>query len=235
MNRQSKSRSTNWLVNGLSSTIGQKMLMGATGLLLCGFLVVHLAGNLLLIKGSESYNAYADALHSNELLPVAEIGLLVLFVIHIVLGFVTTRSNSAARNVTYAVKETKIQNSTLLFAPSSTMFATGLVVLIFLVLHVSDMRLGHLNIRLEMPEHESPYDQAVRVLRDPISFGVYIVGSLILGLHLAHGFQSAFRSLGLNHPKYTPFLHWLGVIFSIVIAFGFASLPLWAKAIMKTH
>lgn len=205
--------------------------MGLTGLLLCGFLVAHLAGNLLLIKGSESYNAYAAALHSNELLPLAEVILLILFVVHIVLGFVTTRSNTAAREHNYAVKESKIQNTTLLFAPSSTMFVTGVVVLVFLILHISDMRFGHLNLRLKSPETESPYDQAIRVLHDPISFGVYIVGSLILGLHLSHGFQSAFRSLGLNHPKYTPFLQWFSVVFAIVIGFGFASLPLWASAL----
>src|SRR5690606_17570288 len=107
LNRPRSSFFNNWLIRGLSTTVGQKLVMGATGLLLCGFLVVHLAGNLLLFGGQESYDRYAEALHSNELLPLAEVGLFVLFILHILLAFVTTRENTAARPVGYAEKETK--------------------------------------------------------------------------------------------------------------------------------
>jgi succinate dehydrogenase / fumarate reductase cytochrome b subunit len=74
---------SNWLVRAISTTIGQKIVMGATGLLLCGFLIAHLAGNMLIFQGAEHYNNYAKKLHENELLPLAEAGLLVLFVLQI--------------------------------------------------------------------------------------------------------------------------------------------------------
>jgi len=240
LNRPRSSFFNNWLIRGLSTTVGQKLVMGATGLLLCGFLVVHLAGNLLLFGGQESYDRYAEALHSNELLPLAEVGLFVLFILHILLAFVTTRENTAARPVGYAEKETK-QDAGVIWQlrPQSTMFLTGAIVLGFLLLHLLDMRFPHVaeavfgrtgltnfSSRFQAPEGETAFQHTVRVLQNPLSATVYIIGSLFLGWHLAHGFQSAFRSLGFAHPKYTPFLKGFGYLFAIIIAFGFASLPL---------
>ena len=217
---------SNWFIRALSTSVGQKLVMGATGLLLCGFLAVHLAGNLLLFQGAEHYNKYAHKLHENELLPVAEAGLLVLFVLHIILAFTTARWNTAARPIGYREKHSKLTGG-LTIQPHNFMFVTGVIVLGFLLLHLTDMRLAEWNIRLTHNSAEQPADAALRVLKDPISATVYILGSLVLGFHLLHGFQSAFRSLGLNHPKYTPAIEKLGVIFSMVIAVGFASLPVY--------
>lgn len=214
----------NWFIRALSTSVGQKLVMGATGLLLCGFLVVHLAGNLLLFQGAEHYNKYAHKLHENELLPVAEAGLLVLFLLHIILAFTTARWNSAARPIGYREKQSKLKGG-LKLEPHNFMFVTGVIVLGFLLLHLSDMRMGELELRLKYVETDAPATKALNVLRDPISAIVYIVGSLVLGVHLLHGFQSAFRSLGLNHPKYTPFITKLGVLFAAIIGLGFASLP----------
>ena len=86
-----------WLLRLLSSSIGRKFVMGLTGLGLCGFLVVHLAGNLFLYSGAEKFNGYAHTLHEQEWLPLAEVGLFVLFLAHIYLAFVTTAENKAAR------------------------------------------------------------------------------------------------------------------------------------------
>lgn len=215
---------SNWLIRALSTSVGQKLVMGATGLLLCGFLTVHLAGNLLLFQGAEHYNKYAHKLHENELLPVAEAGLLVLFVLHIVLAFTTTGSNTAARPVGYREKQTKLSGG-LLVQPHNYMFLTGVIVLGFLILHLTDMRLAEWKIRLPYHEGMTPADHALLVLQDPVSATVYILGSLVLGFHLLHGFQSAFKSLGLNHPKYTPYIEKFGVLFAILIGLGFASLP----------
>ena len=215
---------SNWLIRALSTSVGQKLVMGATGLLLCGFLTVHLVGNLLLFQGAEHYNKYAHKLHDNELLPVAEAGLLVLFLLHILLAFTTASGNTAARPVGYREKQTKL-NGSLLIQPHNYMFLTGVIVLGFLLLHLSDMRLAEWKIRLPYEEGMTPADHALLVLRDPISATVYILGSLVLGYHLLHGFQSAFKSLGLNHPKYTPYIEKFGVLFAIVIGLGFASLP----------
>lgn len=216
----------NWLIRALSSSIGKKFVMGITGLLLCGFLITHLAGNLLLYVGAEEYNHYAHALHEQKaLLAVAEVGLFVLFLAHLIIAFATTKENKAARNQDYAVKETKQKAPLLAFFPHNVMWITGVIVLGFVLLHLADFRL---ELRNKGPEGEEPFDKAVRLLHDPITFGGYIAGVLVLGLHLSHGFSSAFQSLGLSHPKYNKFIQCAGTIFAIIVAVGFASFPIWA-------
>ena len=86
-----------WLHRLLTSSVGRKLVMGFTGLALCGFLVVHLAGNLLLFRGAEGYDKYAHMLHEQEWLPLAEVGLYVLFILHIYLAFSLTIDNWRAR------------------------------------------------------------------------------------------------------------------------------------------
>ena len=217
---------SNWLIRALSTTIGQKLVIGATGLLLCGFLIVHLAGNLLLFIGPEHYNKYAHKLHENELLPLAEAGLFVLFLLHILLAFTTASANTRARPIGYRQKHSKL-TSVFIWHAHNYMFLTGAIVLGFLLLHLSDMRFANLNLRLPHDATMDPAAHALHILKDPVSASVYLFGSLILGFHLAHGFQSAFRSLGLNHPKYTPLIGKLSILFGVVIGLGFASMPAW--------
>ncbi len=215
----------NWLVRCLSSSVGKKFVMGITGLLLCGFLVVHLAGNLLLYVGAEAYNNYAHQLHSlGPLLVAAEILLLLLFLAHVILAVVTTRENRLARRQEYAVKETKQGAPLLQGFAHNWMFITGAIVLAFVLLHLSDFRF---EARLPGPAGEAPYDKAVRILQNPITFVGYFIGCLVLGVHLAHGFASAFQSLGVNHPKYNRGIQCFGYCFAVAIAVGFASFPLW--------
>src|SRR4029077_15657222 len=108
-----------WLVKACGSSIGKKIVMAITGLALCGFLVVHLGGNLLLYVGAEKYNHYAHTLHAQEhLLLVAEIGLLILFAGHIWLAFSTKIENDAARPVGYAMRRSKMDEGPLA-APAS--------------------------------------------------------------------------------------------------------------------
>ena len=220
-----------WLIRGLRSTIGQKFLMGITGLLLCGFLVVHLAGNLLLYRGPGAYDAYAEALHKQEwLVKIAEAGLVVLFGVHILLAFVTWGENNTSRPVKYELRRSKQENRVIIFAPSYWMVGTGIIVLIFLIVHLGDFTLGLWHQPPRSGEEEVlPFHKALYVMNQPISFWVYVIGSIFLGVHLAHGFGSAFRSLGLQHPKYSPLIWWSGVVFAVVIALGFLSFPLWAR------
>ncbi|QGQ22694.1 succinate dehydrogenase cytochrome b subunit [Gimesia benthica] len=222
---------TKWIMTLLSSSIGQKFVMGITGLLLCGFLVVHLAGNLLVYVGADAYNNYAKELHSMMLLPVAETGLFLLLFAHIALAFKLTSDNRKARQITYHEKQSKIQEPPSIFGrtpmgrTSSWMFISGSIILIFLIMHMIDMKL-HLNPTVDYKD-QSPYGIIVQVLGSVLSAPIYIVGTLVLGFHLSHGFWSAFQSLGLNHPKYTPWIKKLAILFAIVIAAGFVSLPLW--------
>lgn len=213
-----------WGLQLLSSSIGRKFVMGVTGLLLCGFLVAHLAGNLLLFAGKAQFDHYAHTLHSQEWLPFAEAGLLVLFLAHIYLAFATTKENKSARSVEYAVKQSKLPGKVLdISPPSNWMFASGAVVLGFLILHLIDLRLG---LRPDVPQgtEADAFYNTVQVVSNSYSRLVYFVGILFLGFHLSHGFSSAFQSLGLSHPKYTPTIKLFGLVFAILISVGFASI-----------
>lgn len=210
--------------------------MGITGLLLCGFLVTHLAGNLLLFVGADAYNEYAHALHSKgALLLVAEIGLLLLFLCHIYLAFATTKENRAARGpVRYSKSNSKIEDRTIdaRFTPSSWMFVSGAVVLGFVLMHLYDFRFemrGDIDYtgttELHGEQVADAFGKAERILATPFTKVVYGIGCLFLGWHLGHGFSSAFQSLGVNHPKWNPIIRYAGIAFAIIVAAGFAAFP----------
>lgn len=213
-----------WLRSALTSSVGRKWVMGLTGFFLIGFSLVHLAGNFLLYVGDGAYNHYAHSLHANpNLVLVAEIVLLVLFGAHIFLGFQLTLANRRARPEGYEMRRSK-QDQTKA-TPSATMFVTGALVLGFVLLHLADFRF---HLRNTVPEAEEPFVRALRLLQDPVTASVYFLGSLLLGWHLWHGFQSAFQSLGLRHPKYSPLIHKVGIAMALLLGLGFASFPVWA-------
>ena len=208
--------------------------MGVTGLLLCGFLVAHLAGNLLLFMGAKPFNEYAHALHSQwELLAVAEFGLVVLFLAHVYLAVATTIGNYRARRDFYVLKQSKVPGR--IIGANSWMFASGSVVLGFVILHLIDLRLGRRSSLQDLPETdlEAPFKNTLAAISDPISRVVYFVGVIVLGVHLSHGFASAFQSLGLNHPKYTPLIKIIGKIFGVIIAVGFASIVVFVPGMWR--
>ncbi len=131
------------VVRACSTSVGQKIVMAITGLSLCGFLVAHLGGNLLLFVGEDKFNAYAKALHEQAaLLAIAETGLFVVFVTHLGLAVSTGAMNQRARKRDYELKESKQGISALpQGGASSWMFATGLLIFVFLMLHLADLRL----------------------------------------------------------------------------------------------
>ena len=217
-----------WVIKAFSSSIGKKLLLAISGLALCGFLVAHLAGNLLLYVGPEVYNRYADALHAQKiLLPIAEVGLLGLFVIHLANALRTNRENREARPVGYEVRQSKQPPSAFMKPASSVMYGTGIVVLLFLLLHLSDFRF---ELRNPAVAELTPFDKAQVLLRDPLTAIVYIIGSCALGYHVSHGVQSAFQTLGVNHPKYNWLIGTVSKAFGLLVALGFGSFPLWAWA-----
>jgi succinate dehydrogenase / fumarate reductase cytochrome b subunit len=220
-------------LKGLSSSVGKKFLMGITGLLLCVFLVAHLGGNLLLYVSPSAYNHYAHGLHTQEwLIRIAEVGLAVLFAVHIYLSFRTSQENYAARRHRYVMKQTKLDvaphTSYSPLRPETWMLVSGLIVLVFLILHLSEFTW---QIRLTGPPDEEPYDKAVRILRDNLTGAVYLAGTLVLGVHLWHGFASAFQSIGLMHPRYAGLIKWSAVAFGCVIGLGFASFVFFARLV----
>jgi succinate dehydrogenase / fumarate reductase, cytochrome b subunit len=206
-----------WLTRTAQSSIGKKALMSLTGLALIGFLIVHLAGNLTYFADSsgETFDHYAETIESNPLLPLAEGGLIVLFLLHIALAFKVTLQNKAARQNRYAVKASHGGRTT----GSRTMIVTGIVILGFLILHL-------IHFRLQKDSIDS-FAAAIKMeLSKPLGAGAYVVGILALGIHLSHGFKSAFQTLGLNHPKYTPLIEKLGLLIAVVLTLGFLSFPI---------
>lgn len=210
------------LLRVLSTTIGKKFVMAITGLLLCGFLVAHFAGNVLLFVGPKAYNDYTHALHEQEaLVKVAEAGLVALFALHIYLAVSTWRTNAAARRKSYNEKHTKRDDRTWVIQPDTWMFISGVIVLGFLLLHLADFTW---ELRPDIAyDSYTPYEKAEAILKTPVSMIVYAIGTIVLAAHLLHGFASAFQSLGLNHPKYNGLIKWCGFLFALVFGLGFTS------------
>jgi succinate dehydrogenase / fumarate reductase cytochrome b subunit len=207
------------LGNALASSIGKKIVMGTTGLLLVGFLVEHLHGNLKLIEdpSGEAFNGYVAFLQSfGPLLRVAEIGLALLFLAHIYLAFRLTLENLQARRERYVVRGRRGGSS----AGSVTMFYSGALILAYVLKHLYDFR-------FDARYFEDPAGRVRATLGQPVHAGIYVAAALVLGLHLSHGFRSAFQSLGINHPSWNPVLVRLGMLVSFLFAVGFASIPLY--------
>lgn len=222
-----------WFRLLVSSSLGKKYIMGITGLLLCGFLVTHFAGNVLMLIGPEAYNHYAHTLHSQEwLVKIAEFGLLVIFVLHLWLALAVTKQNRSARDVSYEVSRTKEGAEIAPARADAWMMWSGVVVLIFLLWHLRDFtfQLGP-DDYYETADGTvmEPYDKALAILRHPSTLVVYVVGTVALCFHLMHGFSSAFRSLGISHPKYNGFIRKLGYVFAVIFGLGFATFPIWAN------
>ena len=220
----------NWLKAFLFSSVGRKYLMGATGLFLCFFLVVHLIGNLLLYVGENTYNEYAHKLHGNpEFLVVAEVLLYTAFVLHIGYGVGLQFLNRSARSERYAFQQSKRRDRVLnpaMPTPDKTMFLTGLVILFFIAVHLSDFKF-EIGWR-EALEGSEPFAKARMIVSNVVRGLIYLVGSLVLGVHVSHGLQSSFQSLGWNHPKYTPTIRCLSWLFGVIVALGFGSFPVVA-------
>jgi len=209
----------------ITSSVMKKQAMGITGLLLCGFLVSHLAGNCLIYVGPEAFNTYAHKLVTNPLIYIAEAILALIFLSHIGLAARLTIENKMARPTNYYMRQATGRGST--FA-SSTMPITGIIILIFLVLHIIQFKFG--------AYYEATYDGVVmrdlyRLLIEyfssPTAVAWYLFCMLALGLHVSHGFWSAFQSIGFNHPKYTPVLKLLAKCYALVITVGFSALPIY--------
>lgn len=210
------------LVRVLTSSIGQKLLMAATGLLLIGFLGVHLSGNLLIFVGPSAFNEYSHALISNHLIYAAEGGLLALFVLHLATGIAVTRANRAARPERYALKRAAGYTSNKSVA-STTMIFSGLVVLVFVPLHLITFKFGAWYQDPHAPEMRDLSRLVVEVFRDPRYVAWYVAAMTVIGFHLWHGFASGLETLGVASRR--PLRRFSRVL-AVVLAGGFALIPL---------
>ena len=226
----------NWLSRVLTSSIGQKLIAALSGLGLLGFMLVHAQGNLRIylpgeVEGTRAIDAYAEHLHDQPWLPLAEIGLLVLFLVHIVTVIRLVLANRAARGATrYAASGNKSGGGAASKA-SMTMAVSGSITMAFLLVHVIMVRATRENLfqswcNCDHAPVEHVTKALVTHLSNPFMAIFYVVGSLLVSWHLFHGIQSASRSLGVNHNKYSPLIQKAGLLISIVLALSFASIPL---------
>jgi succinate dehydrogenase / fumarate reductase cytochrome b subunit len=208
-----------------SSSVGTKLLMGVTGLLLFLYLLLHLAGNAIIFAGRDSFNTYSHMLISNPLIVPVEIGLLLIFLLHIYKAVTNYVRNQRARPVGYQKKEWAHDKSRKSVS-STTMIWTGLVIVLFVIIHVSQFKYGAY-YETGQPPVRDLYRTEIDVFRMPVWVVFYVVCVLLVGLHLRHGISSAFQSLGASHPVYTKRIVAWGTVLAIIIGVGFAVIPVW--------
>lgn len=198
----------------ITTSIGRKALMAVSGLLLGGFVLIHLAENLLLFKGEAAYNAWVDMLLSNPLTPPLELGLLFLFIAHIVTGAWVRLEDFINAPRGYEARRWQGGRT----VGSATMLYTAAAILAYLAYHMLTFR---------FVDHSMGFYQMVTsAFRSPVFVTVYIAGSAALALHLSHGMQSAFQTLGINHPKYTPLIKLGGLLVALSMT-GFALISVY--------
>jgi succinate dehydrogenase / fumarate reductase cytochrome b subunit len=196
------------------SSVGKKSIMAASGLLLSLFLLTHMLGNSVSFLGRDAFNTYAERLHSlGTLVYIFEIGLLTLFLIHIITGIILYLENLQARPSRYSVNTSEGGRSW----GSRTMPYTGAIILVFIIVHL---------MNFHFTDKSVPVADLVRELLSTPSLAFFYIFSLVaLALHLSHGFWSLFQSIGFNHEKYNPLLLKGALVFSILMGAVFILIP----------
>jgi succinate dehydrogenase / fumarate reductase cytochrome b subunit len=208
-----------WFLRSINSSIGKKVMMAITGILLIGFITMHLAGNLTLYWGAKAFMAYAGTLAIvKPIIRIIEVILASIFILHIINAVRVWWGNKIAKSVDYAVNA-KSKNSTIF---SRTMIQSGSIVFIFLVIHLQTIWYPS-----NFAGQENLYGLVTGLFMNPVYSSFYVFAMILLGFHLNHGFQSAFQTMGWNHKKYFPLIQAIGTIYSIFTAAGFASLPIY--------
>lgn len=212
-----------WLSQSLNSSIGKKFVMAVTGICLILFLIIHLLNNLSMYLGPETYTTLVASLDGiKPLIRIIEVILALIFVVHIFNGTRLWLENKKARPENYAVNASS-KNSTLF---SRTMIHSGSIILIFLVIHLNTMWYSF-NFGEAHADHSYYYFVANTFNTNVVYSLFYIFSMMLLGFHLNHGFQSAFQTFGWNHKKYFPLIEKIGFIYSLIMAIGFASIPVY--------
>ncbi len=209
-----------------SSSVGSKYLIALSGLSLVGFLILHLAGNLLVLVSPDAFNGYSDRLIHNPLLIPAELGLLALFLLHV---FKTVRlwfGSRDARPHGYVQKKRARHTSRKSLA-STTMIISGTFLFVFVLLHLVTFKYGPHYVSADHPGERDLYRLVIEVFSKPGYVLFYVVSMVIIGFHLWHGASSAFQSLGIDQGGIAPKIRAAGWGLAVVIAGGFLIIPVW--------
>lgn len=210
----------------LSSSIGSKAIMAATGLAILLFVIAHLLGNLQVYLGPEPINRYAAFLKSvPEILWAMRVGLAVVFVTHIVSAVRLTLQNRAARPVRYAVRRPQEAG-----VASRTLLLTGLLVLAFVLYHLAHFTLGLTHPadfhHLDAAGRHDVHRMMILGFRDPLVTALYLAAMTAMGLHLWHAVGNLFQTLGWSTPRHRPMIARGGRLLALALVLGNASIPL---------
>lgn len=229
-----------------TSSIGQKFVMALTGIFLITFLIIHVGLNACIWAGDngQMFNAGANFMASMLVIRILEIGLFAGIIIHAIQGLVLASYNNSRRKVGYAIDYGNRGSKWY----SRSMGLLGTLILLFLIMHIYHFwvpsRLGGMaNIRpLEEIDYTNGlghkyhnlYAEIIAVFQNPIVVVLYVVGVLSLLYHLMHGFESAFRTIGVHNNRYLKLLRFTGRAFSIIVCLAFAMMPIsvylgWVK------
>lgn len=202
------------------STVGKKIVMGITGLIMIGFLLTHVAANLLSYEGPAKINAYSAFLHSTgELLWIARGVLLLSLVLHVIAAVQLTLLDRAARPVEYARRHGQVTT-----VAGLTLRWGGLLLFMFIIYHLLHFTIGTVHPAFV---EGNPYANLVTGFQGhPEVVAFYLVAMAGLGLHLYHGGSAMFQSLGLSHPSYDRSRQRLMRVIAVLVAVGFAAVPL---------
>ena len=196
--------------------------MALSGLFLIIFLITHLVINSLTLSSSKDlFNEAAHFMATNPIIYAMQYVLALGFIIHIGMGIKLTIQNKRARSQEYVYN--KMSKNTDL--SSRSMIVSGGLVIVFLALHLRDYFYQMKFVGL--PEGTTDYDLVVNLFTNPYYTAVYVIAFIVLGIHLNHGFKSAFQSMGANHKKYNPLIKTVSTLYSLVIALGFSTIAIF--------
>ncbi len=217
------------VVRFYEAPIGKKVIMAVTGVILFGYVVAHLLGNLQIFGNPDQINIYAAFLHNPAnvgLLWGARVALLLAVILHIVASIQLWKLKSDARPVAYVKKE----DPAATYA-SRTMMWSGPIVAAFVIFHVLHLTVGAVLPLQEIgPNQPNVRANVIAGFTNPAVSAFYILAMILLCMHLYHGLWSMFQSLGFSHPRYTPKLKKGAAIFAILIAIGNCSIPIAVMA-----
>jgi succinate dehydrogenase / fumarate reductase cytochrome b subunit len=205
----------------MSSSIAKKTAMALSGFFLLVFLLQHLSINMLSVLSKEGFNEVSHFMGYNPIVQFALQPILMFGVIfHLGMGIKLELQNRSARPVKYAMNKGEA-NSTWM---SRNMIITGIMVMLFLGLHLYDFWVHEMTVKYVEFQRENPtryWGELHAKFESPVRVGIYVLSFVFLALHLMHGFQSAFQSVGFNHGKYTPVIKKLSNIYAVAVPAGF--------------
>ncbi len=207
------------------TSIGKKYLMGITGLVWAGFVLTHMAGNMLIFISPDAYNKYGHGIVSSGILIPAELVLVLSLITHVGLAIRLTLENKAAKGSRYAVAA---KGEKAVSLASRTMAVQGSLILGFIISHISTFKYGtYYETIVDGVKMRDLNRLIVEIFHQPGFVAWYVVCLILLGFHLSHGVGSIFQSFGLKNQKYAPLIKKISCAYGIIVALGFLSQPIY--------